>query len=180
MTGFDSDGWRADMAHAVNHLLLHFQARFGYPPDEQTIGGPAAADELARASGVLPEQLLTFYRHVSEVDLPDVFNGFFIHPLNTVLANLPDPLTPKHAPGLTDSSLVVFGSDGGGTLFALGTEDGVVYVLPVGEIRDGAYLGGGAEPGRAVFQDLWDFLGWLLHAVRGVAEGDLEKAVYPG
>ncbi|MBW4717290.1 SMI1/KNR4 family protein [Saccharothrix obliqua] len=175
MSGYDYNGWRTALTGAVDDLLRGFEARFGYPPGEPTLGGPVGPEELAAAEGAVPVVLLEFHRHVGEVALPDAYNGFFIHSLGLMLTGLSDPYSPKRAPALTDSDLVVFGSDGGGTLFALGVEGAPVYLLPVGAIEDGVYLG----EGRELFPSFTAFLDWLLTAVRGAAAGDFEKAVYP-
>ncbi|MEV0678613.1 hypothetical protein AB0I60_19055 [Actinosynnema sp. NPDC050436] len=163
MTNYDHDGWLGALAEAVGDLLRDFQARFGYPPGEPTLGEPARPGELAAAATVVPPVLLEFHRRVGEVALPDADNGFFIHPLGLVLADRSDPRSPKRAPALTDAELVVFGSDGGGTLFALGAVEGApVYLLPVGEIVDGVHHG----KGRELFPTFPDFLDWLLRVVR--------------
>jgi hypothetical protein len=171
--------WRAAIRDACDDLLRDFEARFGYEPGEHTVAGPTAAEVVAAAETAgLPKPLTEFYRHVGEVSLPDAFIGFFVHPLRLVLAN-PTNGMPVRAPGLTDADIVVFGSDGGGQLFAVDSAGSPVYLLPTGAIRDGAYLGGGL-PGRVLAATFPDFLDWLLDAVRAAATGDVNGACYPG
>ncbi|MBB5803823.1 hypothetical protein F4560_003591 [Saccharothrix ecbatanensis] len=170
--------WRAAMRDACDDLLRDFGARFGYEPDEHTVAGPTAAEVVAAAEAAgLPEPLAEFYRHIGQVSLPDAFNGFFIHSLRGVLANSTAGM-PVRAPGLTDANIVVFGSDGGGQLFAVDGAGAPVYLLPTGEIRDGAYLGGGL-PGRVLAPTFPDFVDWLLYALRAAATGDADGACYP-
>ncbi|MDX3193476.1 SMI1/KNR4 family protein [Streptomyces sp. MN03-5084-2B] len=166
---FDYDAWRLAMGSAVDAVLARFQARFGYPPDDQLIGGPSSAEQLQAAldAGTVPDELLEFYRHVSRVDLPDVHNGFFVHPLSQVLDNEKNG-TPVRAPALTGSGIVVFGSDGGGALFALDGTGSPVYLLPPGAVRDGTYEGR-FDPPRVIAASLPEFLEWLRSVVEGFA-----------
>jgi hypothetical protein len=165
MTVFDYDAWRLAVGKAVDAALVRFQARFGYPPDDHLIGGPSGAAQLQAAleAGTVPAELLEFYRHVSRVDLPDVHNGFFVHPLSQVLDNEKTG-TPVRAPALTASGIVVFGSDGGGALFAIDATGSPVYLLPTGAVREGTYEGR-FDPPRVVAASLPEFLEWLRSAV---------------
>jgi hypothetical protein len=179
MVEFDVEAWRSAARDAVKVLLAGFEQQFGYPPDDHVVGGPSGDDVLSTAqrAGTVPEELLEFYRQVSAVELPDVHIGFFIHRLSQVLDNERNG-TPVSAPTLTDSGIVVFGSDGGGALFALEVSGSPVYLLPTGAVRDGVYVGGLESP-RIVAEDLPEFLDWLLAAVQGFAKGDLAAGVYP-
>jgi hypothetical protein len=147
--------WRADVRAGITALLATFESRFGFPPGEHEIGGPATAAELAGLAGLhgdaLPADLVSFHRLVAEVRLPDVNNGYWIH----------RPPLPGEDPGrprrLSDGrAVVVFGSDGGGALFALTAGSGA----PVLRLSDGALLDGtyDADCAVAVAADLPDFL----------------------
>ncbi|MCZ7428575.1 hypothetical protein O7607_22800 [Micromonospora sp. WMMA1949] len=117
-------------------MLPGFEVRFGYPPDRHTIGGPAGEEELASLAGTrLPGDLLVWYRHVREVGLPDIGNGYFIHEPGLVA-----PREVTSIRGRFTADVVVFASDGGGNLSAVGAVTGSpVYRLPAGEIVSGVY-----------------------------------------
>lgn len=145
------DGVRAD----VDRLLSTFESRFGFPAGEHVVAGPATAAELAGLAGLhgaaLPAGLMALHRVVAEVRLPDVGNGYWIH-------RPPPPGEDPGHPRLLDDgrAVVVFGSDGGGALFALpGGSD-----APVLRLADGASLGGRYDADRAgtVAASLREFL----------------------
>ncbi len=154
--------WGADMRAGIATLLSTFASRFGFPPGEHDIGGPATAAELAGLAELhgdaLPADLPAFHRVVAEVQLPDVGNGYWIH----------RPPLPGEDPGhprlLTDGrAVVVFGSDGGGALFALAGGSG----SPVLRLSGGTLLGGVYEAGCATVMaaNLQDFLTFLRREV---------------
>lgn len=165
MTDFDYDSWRASIEQAIRGLLVGFEQRFGFPPDEHIVGPPSDPAVLAkaRAAGTIPDVLLEFYHHVGEVSLPDVHVGYFVHPLRQVLDNEKSGM-PVRASALTSSTIVVFGSDGGGSLFALDGRGAPVYLLPSGGVRDGTYTGG-LEPPEVLAPTFGAFLDWLKERV---------------
>ncbi|MEV0430554.1 hypothetical protein [Micromonospora sp. NPDC050495] len=128
--------WREDVAACLDLLLPGFDVRFGYPPGRHTIGGPAGEEELASLAGTrLPGDLLEWYGHVREVSLPDIGNGYFLHEPGLVARR-----EVTAARGRFTADVVVFASDGGGTLFAVDALTGSpVYRLPAGEIVAGVY-----------------------------------------
>ena len=154
--------WRADVRARIGELLSTFEPWFGFPPDEHEVSGPATAEELAGLADLpgdnLPDDLLTFYRVVAEVQLPDIGNGYWIH----------RPPLPGEDPGhprlLSDGrTIVVFGSDGGGALFALSAErSAAVLRLSGGAFPGGAYDADGAT---VVAADLQGFLAFLRREV---------------
>lgn len=68
---------------------------------------------------------MTFSTSIGEVTLGDVGNGCFVHPADEVVRRLTEEGTVR-LPGTGGPLGVVFASDGGGRLFAVG-EDGAVY-----------------------------------------------------
>ncbi|MFC6566037.1 SMI1/KNR4 family protein [Actinoplanes utahensis] len=162
--------WRDDMRAGLAGLLGRFEARFGFPPEEHEVAGPVSEEQLAGLAELhgdgLPADLVTFHRVVAEVDLPDVENGYWIH----------SPPLPGEDPGhprrLTDGRrVVVFGSDGGGGLFALTAGPG----SPVLRLAGGSFLGGAYDADHAapVAADLQEFLTSLLREVTEAArKGD--------
>jgi hypothetical protein len=162
--------WRTAIEAARADLLPRFEARFGYEAGENTIGEPASASVLAAAAAhpALPQALLDFYGTIGEVSLPDVGNGYFIHSLALVLAELDsdDPFVVRRIPGDHDDEVVVFGSDGGGTRYALAARTGPpVYRLDSdGGVDHGLYRFD--RPGWGpVAADLSSFLELLHRAV---------------
>lgn len=128
--------WREDVTACRDRLLPGFEVRFGYPPGRHTIGGPAAEEELASLAGTrLSGDLRLWYGQVREVSLPDIGNGYFIHDPGLVARREVTSIR-----GRFTADVVVFASDGGGTLFAVGAVTGSpVYRLPAGEIVAGVY-----------------------------------------
>lgn len=169
MDGFSYDGWRARMAMLAARVADGFLARHGYPPGEQRVDGPAAAAVLDEAAGRdFPAPLLDLHRACAEVSLPDVENGWFLHRLERVLAGL-DGADPVRVAGRWEVDVVVFGSDGGGTLLALEAAAGRVLALPPGPV-DGQVYDDSLEPATVVADSLPAFLTQLEERVRRSVE----------
>ncbi|MFE9693702.1 hypothetical protein [Micromonospora sp. NPDC005806] len=128
--------WREDITACLDRLLPGFEVRFGYPPGRHTIGGPAGEAELASLAGMRPpDDLLAWYRQVREVSLSDVGNGYFLHDPGLILHREVTSIR-----GRFTADVVVFASDGGGTLFAVEAVTGSpVYRLPAGETVASVY-----------------------------------------
>ncbi|MFE3330101.1 hypothetical protein ACFXKE_00455 [Streptomyces sp. NPDC059202] len=99
--------------------LARFETVHGYPPGDNDV---VAADEQSRAAAAqledaaAPAALVAFYSSVAELRLSDIDHGYFIHSPDLVL----DHLSEYGPVRLTDHRTgIVFGSDGGGILFAL-------------------------------------------------------------
>ncbi|WP_430785451.1 hypothetical protein [Actinoplanes sp. G11-F43] len=142
--------WCADVRADIAVLVGTFESRFGFAPGEHGVSGPATADELAGLAAVpgVPGDLVSFHRVVGEVRLPDVNNGYWIH----------QPPLPGADPCLLSDgrAVVVFGSDGGGAMFALGGGSG----MPVLRLAGGSLTGGvyDADCATEIAADLWEFL----------------------
>ncbi|MET7356830.1 hypothetical protein ABZS76_00135 [Streptomyces sp. NPDC005562] len=138
--------WLGRMEGYANAFTEQFEAKFGYPPDENFVSRaaeplPPALDELSGVEGV-PQDLVNFYRQVGEVSLPDLESGFFIQPVDRTLSGIRGDL-PTRITGGRDDSVVVFGSDGGGALYALSSADGsTVYRLPPARVEGSVYTEG--------------------------------------
>ncbi|MFD3576372.1 hypothetical protein [Streptomyces sp. NPDC058644] len=126
--------------------LNEFEFRFGYPPDPNSVETGSGCDEAVRdeASAVpavpaAPGDLALLYRHISRLSLPDVGVGLFVHSVRQTADGLRGDL-PTRVVGEVEDSVVVFGSDGGGALFALSRTDGAtVYRLPPGRVDGSVY-----------------------------------------
>jgi hypothetical protein len=136
--------WRRDVSAVLDQLVPVFEQTYGYPCGRQLVDGPASINELTLlSSGSLrtrmPSELLSWYGQVREVSLPDIANGFFLHAPETVAAHASGEGVVRVS-GTFESEVVVFGTDGGGTLYALGFPEGAtVYRLPPGHLIDGLY-----------------------------------------
>ncbi|MFK0249919.1 hypothetical protein ACIQUM_34910 [Amycolatopsis azurea] len=140
-----------------------FEARFGYPPGENRVfagdrDDSGVLEELAKLGA--PAGLLDFYAQVREVSLPDVGNGIFLHPAGHVIAGLLGAM-PTRLTGAVEDEIIVFGSDGGGSLFALSKAGGHIRRLRGGSFLEGAYE---ADPRgtMVVAKDLREFLDGIL------------------
>ncbi|MGK5638342.1 hypothetical protein ACSNOK_08515 [Streptomyces sp. URMC 126] len=100
--------------------MSSFARTRGYPPGQNVVA--LATDESHAATGALvdltpiPSDLTTLYWVMREASLPDVWYGYFIHPASTVAEHFRaygSVRVDDEPPG------IVFGSDGGGRLFAV-------------------------------------------------------------
>jgi hypothetical protein len=139
MADFDYETWANTVRESLASLVDVFETRYGYPPDRNVVEVASGGISTDQAS-VLPESLGKLYTHFAELSLPDVHVGYFVHPLAKTLAGL-DGSLPTEVRGIETFSIVTFGSDGGGSLFAVKSPEGApVYLLPPGEVRDGVYI----------------------------------------
>ncbi|WP_441248165.1 hypothetical protein [Kitasatospora sp. McL0602] len=119
--------WHREITSALDETLSLFESTYGYPPgsNDVLLASEESRSEAAQLEGTteIPPALIVFYTTIAELRLPDVDHGYFIHSpvhvLNDLAAYGPVHVT-EHATG------IVFGSDGGGILFALG-HDGRVH-----------------------------------------------------
>jgi hypothetical protein len=147
--------WRDDINRALKPLLATFESTYGYAPDDNRITEAREGQPLGEvtADPDMPPTLTGIYQAIHEVSLPDIGNGYFIHPLDHVL----NELTQQGPVRLTDSTLgVVFGSDGGGILYAA-SHSGTIYRSQVAS-RDSDF--------ELIATDLRDFLDQLRQAVK--------------
>src|SRR5262245_7262739 len=106
---------------------------FGYP------FGTNEVRERSAERHVVPPSLEPLYAVCDGANLMDVHVGYDIHPAWLVEAAAKRGY-PTRIEGASPRAIHVFGSDGGGSTFALGTEDGAVYYLPnEALIEDGVY-----------------------------------------
>ncbi|MEV7518974.1 hypothetical protein ACWGUP_28835, partial [Streptomyces diastaticus] len=118
-----SSGWLANWQHEITAMLqqtlAHFETAYGYPAGDNDV---LVADDQSRAmaarleDAAVPAALVTFYSSIAELQLPDIDHGYFIHSPDLVLDHLAEYGPVRLA---DDRTGIVFGSDGGGILFAL-------------------------------------------------------------
>jgi len=167
-------GWAVQVEAAAAQALRDVVSTYPFEADDHTVGPPPSAAELAalrERMPWLPDELLALFRFVGPVWLPDITNGYFLHPPGSVIDNLyhengrADRICERFS---EDVDVVVFGSNGGGDLYALATDGGSVYRLREAAYEDGIYRG--TERGITVVgETLRDFLERFLAAVETFA-----------
>ncbi|MFD7447144.1 hypothetical protein [Streptomyces sp. NPDC059909] len=112
--------WQREITAMLEQSLAHFETVYGYPPGDN---GVLVADDQSRAAvsrlndtADLPATLVIFYSSIALLQLPDIDHGYFIHTPDLVLGHLTEYGPVRLADHRTG---IVFGSDGGGHLFAL-------------------------------------------------------------
>lgn len=127
----DLSFWHRKLRAALAELA---QQDFGYPIDENEVRAPASSP------ADLPEALRSLYSVCDGLSCPDVHVGYFLHPASWVVTAARRG-EPTRVDGPQPFAIHVFGSDGGGSRFALRLDDGAVYFLPSsGAVHDGAWL----------------------------------------
>lgn len=121
--GLDSSwlhAWCQQVSQGVSQLMETFEVTHGYPAGDNEV---ALADDETRAAVTLLTNhrseclaLLSLFAVIDSVSLPDIGNGYFIHRPSTVTAHLDEY---GAVPLENGDHGIVFGSDGGGNLFAL-------------------------------------------------------------
>ncbi|WP_145926759.1 hypothetical protein [Amycolatopsis orientalis] len=165
--GLDLRSWVMRMSSLCAEFERRFEARFGYPPGENQVrlAGDDRDDLRLLAELGCATELLDFYAVVKEVSLPDLGVGTFVHSARHVLTGLRGTM-PTLLGGATEDSIVVFGSDGGGALFALSASGRGVYRL-----RGGAFVADTYDADQTgvttVAPDLHRFLGAVLAELEG-------------
>ena len=100
---------------------------------------------------------VSFYKICNGVYLTDVYNGYFIWPIEIIIRNL-DATGPTKISDPYNYKILVFGDTGGGERFALRTDESEeILFLPEGAVQDFTY---DAED-KAVKVISPDFLGFL-------------------
>jgi hypothetical protein len=125
---------------------------------------PLGTNELRKATlhhADLLQMLQPLYEVCDGISLPDVHNGYFIDSAQRVTS-----ASKRGEPILVESSqsipILVFGSDGGGGRFAIGTVDGSVYYLPSsGAVKNMTYFEDPVVTIRRVAGSVIEFL-WRL------------------
>ncbi|MGW1270860.1 hypothetical protein [Streptomyces sp. NPDC002491] len=113
--------WREQADAALTTLMQSFLSTYGFPPGDNAVT-PATDDSHQATSALvdltpIPSDLTTLYWVISEASLPDVDSGYFIHSPATVAGHF-----REYGPAPIDGEWIalVFASDGGGHLFAIG------------------------------------------------------------
>ena len=161
--------WKANL-DSVTGRALHQARAAGLEYDEHRIGPLALESDLGARLPWAPDALAVLHRHIGPVSLPDIGNGYFLHSVDSLTDCLDHDGYPDHIgePFSTNVEIVVFGSNGGGDLYAIGTHDGRVYRLREAQYLHGVYSGTTAGI-TTIGEDLRDFLQRFLIAVTAFA-----------
>lgn len=158
--------WKHLMQATVAGLEAKSESLLGYPvgPGDNVVTEPGEAVLID-----LPPGLAALYRVIGEVSLPDIGNGYFIHPLGYLTESVARGMPVQADTQVLAGPVVTFGSDGGGTLYCTPAASGEVWALPEGEIKNGIYRGGMAAP-RLIAASVEEFLDRLLAEASGFVE----------
>jgi len=161
--GLLRSAWQISVTAMVAELLGTFEQRFGFEPGTNELGPPASQEAVTSLAALRPvpaRDLLTLYRKVGEVSLPDVGNGYFIHSPSLVISHRGEPPCIGQP---FDVDVLVFASDGGCALYApSAAEAGPVYRLRECAIWNGVAA---AREIQTVAEDLQEFLQHLQTAI---------------
>ncbi|WP_433260415.1 hypothetical protein ACQPWR_17300 [Micromonospora vinacea] len=165
--------WAVQLQAAVERALRDGVSDLPFEADHHQVGPPAPRAEIALLRQRLPwmpEDLVALHRQVGPVTLPDICNGYFVHPLEELLAllDVQDRADRIGEPFAASIEVVVFGSNGGGDLYAVATADGRVFRLRGASYVGGVYAGTGDNV-TVVGADLRNFLERLLTTVNAFA-----------
>jgi hypothetical protein len=142
---------------------------------EMDWGYPIHTNEVRERSAerhVVPPSLEPLYEVCDGASLMNVYVGYDIHPSWMVEAAAQRGL-PTRIKGKSPRAIHVFGSDGGGCMFALGTEDGAVYFLPnEALIEGGVYEEDEDMPVCRLAGSVVEFLDRLKADIEAFVRGD--------
>jgi hypothetical protein len=128
----------------------------------------------SRQSSKLPAELQPLYAVCDGMSLPDVHIGYFIDPAQRVMS-ASERGEPTRVEGKQSVEVQVFGSDGGGGRFALGTAEGAVYYLPSsGAVRNGAFVEDDIVRARRIAGSVVEFISRLEDDIRAFVHGSAD------
>ena len=170
----DLDSWIRRLQSSVDDLLHEFENRRGYPPDENLVvaaSRPAGAVIAHELDGRVPSAVVEFFDAVEEVSLPDVWNGYFLGPVDRVIDAYVDASPRFITVDGEVLEVLTVGSDGGGALYCVClNEPAPVFRLDQASIQGGVAT---TPPGfvRQLAPDFPGFLDALAVAVESSAQG---------
>ncbi|MFF2519529.1 hypothetical protein [Streptomyces sp. NPDC058086] len=135
--------WGEDMARLANAFSAGFQAAQGYPPGEHEVRlvsaeeGAAAVALLVHAGAA--EVLREYYAQLGSVVLPDLGRGIWIDDASSLLSQTEAGNYPKKLAGAVHDTVTVFGTDGGGGMYAVSHTSGAIYHLTLGALTGNSY-----------------------------------------
>lgn len=155
--------WRNAVQEAIEGVLVDFEDRYGYPPGDNQITDPdpPGVSRLMAACPGVPQDLLTLYANVGAVSLGDIGNGLWVRDAHEVARSYAAG-DVRRVTGRHEADVIVFASDGGGTLYAMALPSGSpIYRLPPDGIMLGVY-----ESDSVRFEAVADNLAGFLDQAR--------------
>ncbi|WP_425248151.1 hypothetical protein [Streptomyces sp. NEAU-NA10] len=153
--------WGEEMTRLADAFSASFEAAQGYPPGEHK-ACLASAEEGEAAVALLVHAgaagaLLEYYAQLGPVVLPDLGNGIWIDDASSLVSQTEAGNYPNRLTGAIDDTVTVFGTDGGGGMYAVSHTSGGAYHLTLGALTGDSYH---LDPGgyRCAATDLRDFL----------------------
>lgn len=128
----------------IDHLLLELcNAYPEFDRDsncvERTSHLPDEVGELLERAGInKSSELWEFFHLCDGVSAADVHNGYFVHKLNHIVKKAHE-LERVHTKTGESFDVLIFGSDGGGNLFALARQDAKILFLHLGAVKNATY-----------------------------------------
>ncbi|MFD5499914.1 hypothetical protein ACFWJS_09380 [Streptomyces sp. NPDC127061] len=152
------------MVELAAKFTRDFEASFGYPPGDNGVVRANSNVRRDLIDGLIEAgiggDLISFFSCVGSVSLPDLDNGLFVHSAEDLLDGVRGE-QPVRITGALEDDVTVFGSDGGGALFALNAAQDRVYRLSGGALV-GATYDVNSSGIQVMANDLWGFLEYLL------------------
>ena len=148
----------------AREFVASFEGCYGYPPEDNEIIISDVEEAGSRSvlfDVDLPQEIIDFYAVVEEVSFSDVGNGYFVHQLEQVISGIHGQ-QPTRVIGAVEDNVVVFGSSGGGELFALSSSGRGIYGLGGGAFLENYYDADSAGLSM-VANDFLGFLEFLRH-----------------
>jgi hypothetical protein len=167
----DWDSWSREIHHLSGKIG---KIQSDNNTESNGLASPATLEDLAslkaRFSGRDLTQLLSFYSRSNGATFPDLWNGYFIHPVRLLLRARED--IPVRVEGSLSREILPIGSDGGGNLIALslGLQKDILY-LPHGLIEDRIYRDSPPMRMKVLAEDFDGFLNRLLEDLRAFVDG---------
>jgi hypothetical protein len=142
ISGPNVDSWIDEMSRLASRFVAGFETMYGYPPGEHYVSRVADSSGRDALAAVLSDagarDLIEFYSHVAQISLPDVGPGFFVDEAEYVVEGLRGA-QPTQVSSVPNRTVAVFGSDGGGALFAADRQTGEIVRLEGGSLIGDVY-----------------------------------------
>lgn len=170
----DLNSWIQRVRVNVESLMQGFEERFGYAPSDNLViaGGDRNSAALQhQVGGRVPVAIVEFFDAVEAVSLPDVWNGYFLGPVDRVVSAYVDEGPRSITVEGELQAVLLIGSDGGGALYCASMEEPApVFRLDQVSIRDGVAT---TPPGftRRLAPDFPGFLEAFALAIESSAQG---------
>ncbi|MEQ8676334.1 MAG: SMI1/KNR4 family protein [Aggregatilineales bacterium] len=160
-----------NLLHELKTALIKFESvDLGYPKSVNYVS-VNATKKIAEIELSLPDSLASFYSHIDEISLPDVYVGYFVMTVKNVSQFSKEGRIPT---GIQREDhrepIIAFGSTGGGDIFAVPQKTGEpVYFLPSYGVT-GATFRADINPVYIVADNLDTFLKKIVLDIQALME----------